>query len=75
MGLYRSQPTEWLEKVKLTGLMQLDITQEEIEELIEQRLQARAEKNFSRGDDIRIELEEKGILLLDTREGTSWRLK
>ncbi|WP_321368079.1 cysteine--tRNA ligase [uncultured Desulfuromusa sp.] len=75
LGLYRSQPTEWLEKVKLTGLMQLDITQEEIEELIEQRLQARAEKDFSRGDEIRIELEEKGILLLDTREGTSWRLK
>jgi len=75
LGLYRSQPTEWLDKVKLAGLLKLDITQEKIEDLIEQRLQARAEKNFSRGDEIRIELEEKGILLLDTREGTTWRLK
>lgn len=75
LGLYRSQPTEWLEKVKLAGLLKLDISQEQIEELIEQRLQARAEKNFSRGDEIRQELEEKGILLLDTREGTTWRLK
>jgi cysteinyl-tRNA synthetase len=75
LGLYRSQPTEWLDKVKLAGLLKLDITQEKIEELIDQRLQARAEKNFSRGDEIRIELEEKGILLLDTREGTTWRLK
>ncbi|MCF6267174.1 MAG: cysteine--tRNA ligase [Desulfuromusa sp.] len=75
IGLYRSQPTEWLEKVKLAGLAKLDITREEIEKFIEQRLQARAEKDFTRGDEIRAELEEKGILLLDTREGTHWRLK
>ncbi len=75
IGLYRSQPTEWLEKVKLAGLAKLDITREEIENFIEQRLQARAEKDFTRGDEIRAELEEKGILLLDTREGTHWRLK
>ncbi|MFK5926110.1 MAG: cysteine--tRNA ligase [Desulfuromusa sp.] len=75
LGLYRSQPTEWLEKVKLAGLRKLDITQEKIEALIDQRLQARAEKDFSRGDEIRSELEAKGILLLDTRAGTGWRLK
>jgi len=75
LGLYRSQPTEWLDKVKLAGLLNLDITQGKIEGLIDQRLQARAEKNFSRGDEIRVELEKKGILLLDTREGTTWRLK
>ncbi len=75
IGLYRSQPTAWLEKVKLVGLAKLDITQGKIEELIEQRLQARVEKDFSRSDEIRGELEEKGILLLDTREGTNWRLK
>jgi cysteinyl-tRNA synthetase len=75
LGLFRSQPTEWLEKVKLAGLKKLDIMAEEIEELIQQRLQARAEKDFARGDEIRDELDNKGILLLDTREGTSWKLK
>jgi cysteinyl-tRNA synthetase len=75
LGLYRSQPTQWLEKVKLAGLKKLDITAEEIEELIQQRLQARAEKDFSRSDEIRAELDERGILLLDSREGTSWKLK
>ncbi len=75
LGLYRSQPAKWLEKVKLAGLKKLDITVEEIEELIRQRLQARAEKDFARGDEIRLELDTKGILLLDTREGTSWKLK
>lgn len=75
IGLFRSQPGTWLEKVKLAGLAKLEITEEEIEELIQQRLQARKEKNFSRGDEIRNDLESQGILLLDTREGTSWKLK
>jgi len=75
LGLYRSQPTEWLEKVKLTGLKKLGITAEEIESLIQQRLQARSEKDFARSDEIRKELDEKGILLLDSRDGTSWKLK
>jgi len=75
IGLYRSQPSEWLEKVKLAGLAKLDITREEIEGFIEQRLQARAEKDFVRGDEIRSELEKRGVLLLDTREGTDWGLK
>ncbi len=75
LGLYRSQPTEWLEKVKLAGLKKLEITGEEIVDLIEQRLQARSGKDFARGDEIRGELEARGILLLDTREGTNWRLK
>ncbi|MEA3545077.1 MAG: cysteine--tRNA ligase [Thermodesulfobacteriota bacterium] len=75
IGLYRSQPTAWLEKVKLAGLAKLDINLERIEELIDQRLQARAEKDFDRSDEIRGTLEAKGILLLDTRERTSWRLK
>ena len=75
IGLFRSQPGIWLEKVKLAGLAKLEISGEEIEKLIQQRLQARKEKNFSRGDEIRNDLEARGILLLDTREGTSWKLK
>jgi cysteinyl-tRNA synthetase len=75
IGLFLSQPSVWLEKVKLTGLAKLEITGEEIEELIQQRLQARKEKDFARGDEIRNDLEARGILLLDTREGTGWKLK
>ncbi len=46
---------------------------EEIEALIEARANARKAKNFAEGDRIRDELLEKGIILDDTREGTSWR--
>ena len=75
LGIYNSDPATWLEKVKLAGLAKLDITAEEIEAQIEARLQARAEKDFAKSDEIRDALAEQGIELLDSREGTSWKLK
>ncbi|WCN13541.1 cysteine--tRNA ligase [Marinomonas mediterranea] len=51
------------------------ISADDIEKLIEERKQARKDKNFSRSDEIRDLLAEKGIELLDSREGTSWTRK
>ncbi|WP_303721500.1 cysteine--tRNA ligase [Malonomonas rubra] len=75
LGIYNSDPAQWLEKVKLAGLAKLDINREEIEAQIEARLQARAEKDFAKSDEIRDALAERGIELLDSREGTSWKLR
>jgi cysteinyl-tRNA synthetase len=75
LGIYNSAPAAWLEKVRLAGVAKLDITLDEIAALIEQRLQARAEKDFARSDEIRDALAARGIELLDSREGTSWKLK
>lgn len=50
-----------------------EILDGEIEELIQQRQNARKEKNFTRADEIRDELLEKGIILEDTREGVRWK--
>lgn len=46
---------------------------QEIEELIEERRQARANKDFARSDAIRDQLKEQGILLDDTPQGTVWK--
>lgn len=43
-----------------------------IQALINQRTQARKNKNFARSDEIRDELASQGIELLDSREGTTW---
>lgn len=45
---------------------------EKIEQLIEERTQARQEKNFARSDAIRDQLKEQGIVLDDTPQGTRW---
>ena len=45
-----------------------------IEEQIEARRAAKAGKNFALADSIRAELLEKGVVLLDTREGTKYTI-
>jgi cysteinyl-tRNA synthetase len=45
----------------------------DIEEKIEQRKQARKDRNFQLADQIRDELKSKGIVLIDTPEGTRWK--
>ncbi|MCI8634016.1 MAG: cysteine--tRNA ligase [Eubacterium sp.] len=50
-----------------------EMLDEEIENLIAERKQARKEKNFARADEIRDALLEKGIQLKDTREGVQWK--
>ena len=50
-----------------------EILDSEIEDLIEQRTQARKNKDFALADKIRNDLLEKGIVLEDTREGVKWK--
>ncbi len=45
----------------------------EIEALIEQRQQARKDKNFALADQIRDDLKARGITLLDTPQGVKWK--
>lgn len=50
-----------------------DLHDEEIEALIEQRIQARKNRQFQLADDIRDQLKEKNIILEDTPQGTRWK--
>ena len=47
----------------------------EIDRIIAKRLECKNQKDFQEADRIRRELEEKGIILEDTKEGTIWRRK
>ncbi|SFR50612.1 cysteine--tRNA ligase [Thiomicrospira sp. ALE5] len=49
------------------------LTDDAIEALIVERTQARVDKNWARSDEIRDELLAKGVELLDSKEGTTWR--
>ena len=46
-----------------------------MEEIIEKRKQARIEKNWEVADKIRVALDNVGIVLKDSKEGTIWELK
>jgi cysteinyl-tRNA synthetase len=50
-----------------------NLTDEEISQKIEERNQARNNKDFLKADQIRDELASQGILLDDSSDGTSWK--
>ncbi len=50
-------------------------TDSQIEGLIEERNGAKKSRNFKRADEIRAELQDKGIILEDTKDGVRWKRK
>ncbi len=52
---------------------QEELLDADIEKLIGERQAARRAKDFARADEIRSQLLERGITLLDTREGVKWK--
>jgi len=76
LGLFQVKPPEFLAMLKNLKLSDLDIPPvDEIEKLIEERNQARREKNWKRADEIRDFLLEKNIILEDGRGKTTWKVK
>jgi cysteinyl-tRNA synthetase len=57
------------------GDIKEEILDSEIEQLIEERQEARRNRNFARSDEIRDSLVEKGIILEDTKDGVRWKRK
>lgn len=45
-----------------------------VEQRLAERAQAKKEKNFAKADEIRDELQAKGIRIKDTREGVTWEM-
>ena len=75
LGLFSVAPDVWLAGIRSVKADLIDLTPDEIERLIVERAEARGAKNFKRGDEIRDLLLAKGILLLDSAQGTTWNVK
>jgi cysteinyl-tRNA synthetase len=73
MGLLTEPPAEYLKLQHQGELSDLEISTEEINDLIGQRQQARQEKNWAGADKIRDLLLAKGIELQDSGNGTTWK--
>ena len=66
LGLLQSDPEQWFKG---------DASDEDaaIEALINERLAARKARDFAKADALRDQLQAQGIVLEDTKDGTSWR--
>ena len=69
MGLLMQDPADFLRGEAADG----DLSDAEIGDLMEQRNQAKVDRDFARADAIRDELKNQGVVLEDSREGTRWR--
>jgi len=69
MGLLMQDPADFLRGEAADG----DLSDAEIDDLMEQRNQAKVDRDFARADAIRDELKYQGVVLEDSREGTRWR--
>jgi len=61
--------------LNIFGDEQGEMLDSEIQELIDERQEARRRRDFIRGDEIRDQLAERGIVLEDTKEGVRWKRK
>jgi cysteinyl-tRNA synthetase len=61
--------------LQIFGEAKKEMLDAEIEALIEERQEARRDRNFARSDEIRDLLAEKGIVLEDTKDGVRWKRK
>lgn len=68
LGLLQQDPDSFLKGEDREG----ELSSDEIEQLIEQRAQAKKDRDFAAADRIRDELAAQGVVLKDSREGTSW---
>ncbi|MDQ0222408.1 cysteine--tRNA ligase [Streptococcus moroccensis] len=65
--------TEFARMLAVFGIaFKTEVLDEDIEALIAQRQEARANRDFATADRIRDELAEQGIKLLDTKDGVRW---
>ena len=71
VGLLNENQKEWKEFKK----EKLNITDDEINQKILERNNARKNKDFKKADEIRDELEDKGVLIEDKDDKTHWKFK
>jgi cysteinyl-tRNA synthetase len=80
--LQQDNQTELLELLQrfdsvlnIFGTEQQEMLDSEIQNLIDERQEARRRRDFARADEIRIGLAARGIILEDTKDGVRWKRK
>ncbi len=75
LGIFMVDPAAYFADKKDKGMADVAITPEQVEDLIQQRADARKNKDFSKADEIRDTLLDMNIVLEDGPQGTTWRFE
>ena len=74
LGLFQEAPTSFIALHKSKILEELGLSEDQLLAMIQERQEAREQKNWAESDRIRASLAEKRISLNDRANGTSWSL-
>lgn len=75
LGFFEQNPEKFTKEMREKYLNKIGLEANYITNEIAKRADAKKEKNFELADQIRTELDEKGIILNDTVNGTTWDIK
>jgi cysteinyl-tRNA synthetase len=75
LGLFLEDPDEYFRKDRDREAEKRGLNVEEIERLIGERIQFRAEKDWQMADEIRETLAKRGVILKDTPTTTTWKIR
>jgi cysteinyl-tRNA synthetase len=74
VGLGGDDAGAWLARVRRRRALRLGLREEDIDQKLLERKQARMDRDFARADAVRDEIAALGVELMDSPEGTSWRI-
>ena len=75
LGLFEQNPQEFANILREKYIKKINLDLEYIESEIAKRAEAKKQKDFDTADSIRAKLDEQGIILNDTVNGTVWDIK
>jgi cysteinyl-tRNA synthetase len=74
LGIISADTRDFQEEVKAKRVKAMGLDPKHIEDLLQQRITARTEKDWGRADAIRAELSDSKVVVMDTPEGVQWRI-
>jgi cysteinyl-tRNA synthetase len=75
LGLLQDDLSKFSEGEAMRHLSRVGMEEAQVQQAIRDRAEARKDKDYEKADQIRDMLLEKGITLLDSPDGTTWRVK
>ncbi len=75
IGLFKEDINDLIYSLKKKYINKLGLNVDDINKKIEERAQAKADRNYSVADEIRSQLDSIGIIVNDSKEGTTWDIK
>ncbi|MBN1335595.1 MAG: cysteine--tRNA ligase [Deltaproteobacteria bacterium] len=75
LGIGELAPGEFFEEMRTKRLRAMGIDRAEVEARVAERTAARLDRDWTRADAIRSDLDAKNIVVMDGPEGTTWRVR